>query len=100
MEVPMKYQATWNGKVIAVSENTVMLEGNFYFPPEDVKQEYLEASTKTYTCPWKGTAAYYDVVVDGDRNAGSAWYYPTPSEAAGAIKGRIAFQYGIQVEQI
>lgn len=90
-------QAIWNDTVIAESDETVMVEGNHYFPASSVKPELLEAVSTTTVCPWKGTASYYDVVVDGDRNAGAAWYYPTPKDAAAEIKDHVAFWRGVTV---
>jgi uncharacterized protein (DUF427 family) len=90
-------QATWNGQVIAESDQTVFVEGNHYFPPGDVRQEFLRPSQSQTVCGWKGTAEYYDVVVDGQVNSDAAWYYATPKEAAAEIAGRIAFWRGVQV---
>lgn len=90
-------KAIWNDRVIAESDNTVVVEGNHYFPPESVKSGFLKASSHTTECGWKGTAHYYDLVVDGQTNPGAAWYYPTPKEAAKQIAGRIAFWKGVQV---
>ncbi|HWB12961.1 MAG TPA: DUF427 domain-containing protein [Pirellulales bacterium] len=90
-------KAIWNGKVIAESDETVVVEGNHYFPPDRVKAEHLRPSSTTTVCGWKGTASYYDVVVDGQTNPGAAWYYPSPKEAAQEIQGRIAFWRGVQV---
>ena len=90
-------QAIWNGTVIAESDDTVVVEGNHYFPPSAVKAELLQPVDATTVCGWKGTARYYDVVVDGDRNAAAAWYYPDPKAAAENIKGRIAFWKGVTV---
>jgi uncharacterized protein (DUF427 family) len=84
--------------VIAESDETVVLEGNHYFPAESVKREHLAANAMHSTCPWKGEASYYDVVVDGVINAGAAWYYPEPKEAAAQIKDRVAFWRGVEVE--
>ena len=89
--------ATWNGKVIAESTNTVIVEGNHYFPPEDVRSEYFKDSSNTSICPWKGTASYYSVVVDGAENPDAAWYYPEPKPAAEQIRGRVAFWHGVEV---
>lgn len=91
-------KATWNGQTIAESDDTVVVEGNHYFPPDAVKREFLEDSEHHSVCPWKGSAHYYDVVVDGERNANAAWYYPETKEAADNIKGRIAFWHGVKVE--
>lgn len=89
--------ASWNGQVIAESDETIVVEGNHYFPPSSVKQEFLTKSSAQSVCPWKGTASYYDVVVDGDTNAGAAWYYPHPKPAAEEISGYVAFWRGVQV---
>ena len=91
-------KATWAGKVIADSGNTVVVEGNQYFPPDAVKKEFLKPSQHTSVCPWKGTAHYYDVVVNGKTNQNAAWYYPEPYAAAIGIKDRIAFWKGVKVE--
>lgn len=91
-------RATWNGAVIAESDETVVVEGNHYFPPDSVNREYLVESSRHTTCPWKGVASYYDVEVDGERNPAAAWFYPTPSAAAADIKDHVAFWHGIRVE--
>ena len=91
--------ATWNGQVIAESDDTVVVEGNHYFPPSAVRAEVLEPVDTTTVCPWKGTASYYDLVVDGQRNAGAAWYYPAPKDAAAEIRDRIAFWRGVEVRE-
>lgn len=90
-------RATWNGAVLAESDETVVVEGNHYFPPSSINEEYFTDSSATSVCPWKGTASYYDVEVDGSTNAGAAWYYPNPKSAAAEIKDRIAFWKGIEV---
>jgi uncharacterized protein (DUF427 family) len=90
--------ATWNGEVIAQSDDTVVVEGNHYFPPDAVKADVLVPSDTTSVCPWKGTASYYSVEVGGERNQDAAWYYPAPKEAAAEIAGRIAFWHGVVVE--
>ena len=89
--------ASWNGTVLAESDDTVVVEGNHYFPREAVKDELLTESSRTSVCPWKGTASYYSVVVDGQTNADAAWYYPEPKDAAAEIRGRVAFWKGVQV---
>jgi uncharacterized protein (DUF427 family) len=91
--------ATWNGKVIAQSTNTVVVEGNHYFPPQDVRSEYLKDSSHTSVCHWKGTASYYTLVVDGAENPEAAWYYPEPKPAAEQIRDRIAFWHGVEVTE-
>ena len=91
-------KATWEGVVLAESDRCVVVEGNPYFPPDAVRREMLEPSDHTSVCPWKGTARYYDVVVNGKRNPNAAWYYPEPSPAAKQIAGRIAFWKGVRVE--
>jgi uncharacterized protein (DUF427 family) len=90
-------KAVWNEKVIADSDQTLVVEGNHYFPPDSVNPEYLRASSTTTVCGWKGTARYYDLIVDGRTNPGAAWYYPSPKDAAQQIRGRIAFWKGVQV---
>jgi uncharacterized protein (DUF427 family) len=90
-------KATWNGRQIATSDSTVVVEGNHYFPADSVDRKYLEPSRTHTTCSWKGVASYYDVVVDGQRNADAAWYYADPKPAAAEIKDRIAFWRGVTV---
>jgi uncharacterized protein (DUF427 family) len=90
-------KATWNGAVLAESDDTVMVEGNHYFPPEAVNREYFQSNQDHTVCFWKGVASYYDVEVNGEVNRGAAWYYPEPSEAASMIKGYIAFWRGVKV---
>ena len=90
-------KAIWNGKVIAESDKTVNIEGNPYFPPESVNKEFLAESDTHTVCPWKGTASYYDVVVDGKTNADAAWYYPETKPMADKIKGYVAFWRGVEV---
>ena len=84
-------EAKWNGEIIAASDACVVVEGNQYFPPEAVIKTSLRPSDTTTSCPWKGTAHYYDVVVGGRVNKDAAWYYPEPKPAARDIKDRIAF---------
>lgn len=91
-------RAIWNGAVIAESDATVVVEGNHYFPPDAVRREHLSASTNHTVCSWKGTASYYNVVVEGATNTDAAWYYPEPKEAARQIAGYIAFWRGVRVE--
>ena len=91
-------KAIWGGKVIAESSNTVVVEGNQYFPSDSVAKNVLKSSTHTSICPWKGTAHYYHVEVDGMKNENAAWFYPEPNPAAAEIKGRIAFWKGVRVE--
>ena len=89
--------ASWNGTVLATSDDTVVVEGNHYFPRESVRTEVLLDSSRTSVCPWKGTARYFSVVVDGQVNDDAAWYYPEPKDAAAQIKDRIAFWKGVDV---
>ena len=96
----MTIRATWNGAVLAQSDRTVVVEGNHYFPPEDVQAQYFEPSDTHTTCPWKGEASYRSVVVDGSRNDDAAWYYPSTKEAAAEITGRVAFWKGVTVEEV
>ncbi len=91
-------KAIWNGVVLAESKNTVVIEGNHYFPPDTVNMNYFKPSDTHTTCPWKGVASYYTVVVDGQENKDAAWYYPDPKPAAKEIKGYIAFWRGVKVE--
>lgn len=93
-------KALWNAAVIAEAEADAVqiVEGNVYFPPEAVDHRYLRESQTHTVCGWKGTANYYDVVVDGEVNRDAAWYYPTPKDAAVDIAGHVAFWTGVQVE--
>jgi len=90
-------KAIWNGATIAQSDETVVVEGNHYFPRESVHKEFLQASSTTTRCPWKGTAKYYSLRVDGKTNEDAAWYYPDPSPAAANIKDHVAFWRGVEV---
>jgi len=92
-------KASWKGKVLAESDDFEVVEGNIYFPPGSINREYLQESEQTTTCPWKGKASYYNVVVDADTNANAAWYYPAPSEAAKQIKDHVAFWKGVEVKR-
>lgn len=92
-------KATWNGEVIAESDDTVVVEGNHYFPSDSLRHEFFEASEQKSICPWKGEASYYDIEVGGSRNPGSAWFYPTPKPAAAGIAGRVAFWRGVDVAE-
>ena len=91
-------RAVWQNTVLAESEDTVVVEGNHYFPLDSTRSEYFRPSDTHTTCPWKGEASYYDVVVDGRINKDAAWYYSEPKEAAAQIKGRVAFWKGVRVE--
>ena len=91
-------KAIWNGAVLAQSGETVVVEGNHYFPADSVDRQYVRDSATTSFCPWKGTASYYTVVVDGQENADAAWYYPAPKEAAAQIKDHVAFWKGVTVQ--
>jgi len=91
-------KAVWNGTVIAESDRTKVVEGNQYFPPDAVRREHLRESSTHTTCPWKGVASYYDVVVGNEVNKDAAWYYPETKEAANDIRGYIAFWRGVSVE--
>lgn len=90
-------KAIWNNTVIAESDDTVVVEGNHYFPADSVNDGYLIDSDTRTVCPWKGTASYFTIEVDGKRNDDAAWYYPTPSNTAQKIQGRIAFWRGVNV---
>ena len=91
-------RAMWKGAVLAESDDTVVVEGNHYFPAESVNREHFRESATHTVCPWKGEASYYDVVVGGEVNKDAAWYYPRPKEAAREIEGRVAFWRGVKVE--
>ncbi len=91
-------KAVWNDAVIAESDDTVVVEGNHYFPPEALNRELLRDSDRHTVCGWKGRASYYDIVVDGQTNLGAAWYYPETKPEAAHIAGRIAFWRGVRVE--
>lgn len=93
-------RAIWNGTVIAESEDTIVVEGNHYFPSEDVRSELLVYSPHTSLCPWKGRASYYTLSVDGKQNPNAAWTYPRPSPLARRITGRIAFWHGVRIERV
>lgn len=91
--------AKWNGRTVAESKDTVVIEGNHYFPADAIKKEYFKPSgTHTY-CPWKGEASYYTLIVDGKVNPDAAWYYPETKDAAKEIKGRVAFWKGVELEK-
>lgn len=90
-------KAIWNGAILAESDDTIIVEGNHYFPPESINEAYFTPSSKNTTCPWKGVASYYTIEVDGKTNPDAAWYYPQPKEAAARIKDRVAFWRGVTV---
>jgi uncharacterized protein (DUF427 family) len=90
-------KALWKETVIAESDETVVVEGNHYFPPESLRRQFFAPSDRSTTCPWKGEASYYHVVVDGQENRDAAWYYPSPKSAAAEIAGRVAFWRGVVV---
>ncbi|HEU4714315.1 MAG TPA: DUF427 domain-containing protein [Pyrinomonadaceae bacterium] len=91
-------KASWNGTTIAESDDTVVVEGNHYFPRDAIRNEYFQDSNTHTTCPWKGEASYFNVVVNGEVNKDAAWYYPDPKQAAAEIKDRVAFWRGVKVE--
>jgi uncharacterized protein (DUF427 family) len=91
-------RATWNGAVIAESDDVVVVEGNHYFPRSAVAEQHVRKSSTRSTCPWKGQAAYLTLEVDGEVNPDAAWYYPEPTPLAAKIKDRVAFWRGVQVE--
>jgi uncharacterized protein (DUF427 family) len=90
-------EARWNGKIIASSDDTVVVEGNHYFPIDAVDASVLQPSDTTSVCPWKGTASYHSIEVDGAINRDAAWFYPEPKDAAAEIRGRVAFWKGVEV---
>ena len=91
-------KASWNGATIAESDDTIVIEGNHYFPREAIRQEYFQESNTHTSCPWKGEASYFSVVVNGETNKDAAWYYPNPKPAAAEIKDYVAFWRGVKVE--
>lgn len=91
-------RAIWNNKIIAESERFELVEGNVYFPPDAIRQEYFKPSSTTTTCGWKGIAHYYTLKVEGEENTDAAWYYPDPKSAAANIKNYVAFWRGVRVE--
>ena len=91
-------KATWNGEVVAESDETVVVEGNHYFPPSSIKKEFFKETDTHTVCPWKGTASYFSLEVNGEENKDAAWYYPETSELAKNIKGYVAFWNGVKVE--
>lgn len=95
----MIMKAIWNGEIIAQSDNTVIVEGNHYFPPESINSEYFKPSSKTSVCYWKGNASYYTLEVNGSKNEDAAWYYPDPKEAAAEIKDHVAFWRGVEISK-
>jgi uncharacterized protein (DUF427 family) len=92
--------ARWNGKIVAQSDLTVVVEGNEYFPPESLNREFFVPSDHHTHCFWKGQASYYDIVVDGKKNPNAAWYYPAASDAAKLIESYVAFWHGVEVKQL
>lgn len=91
-------QAIWNGAVLAESNDTVVVEGNHYFPPAALRADFFKPSDKHTVCPWKGTASYYDIEVDGKVNKDAAWFYPEPSSAASNVRAYVAFWKGVEVK--
>ncbi|TQJ10526.1 DUF427 domain-containing protein [Lapillicoccus jejuensis] len=93
-------QAVWNGTVIARSDDTVVVENNHYFPRSSVDESLLAPSDTTSVCPWKGTASYASLVVDGQTNTDAMWFYPEPKEKAEMVRDRVAFWKGVQVSEV
>lgn len=93
----MKKKAIWNGQTIAESDDLVNVEGNYYFPVSSLDKSYIQESKTESVCPWKGTANYYSLTVEGKENKDAAWYYSTPKDAAKEIKDRVAFWKGVDV---
>jgi uncharacterized protein (DUF427 family) len=96
----MAMRAVWNGTVLAESDDTVVVEGNHYFPADSIRSEFFTSSDTHTTCPWKGLASYYTVSVDGRNNPDAAWYYPETKPRAEHVRGRVAFWRGVVVEQV
>jgi uncharacterized protein (DUF427 family) len=91
-------KATWNNATLAESDNTIVIEGNHYFPPDSINKDYFQDSGTHTTCSWKGEASYYSVVANGETNRDAAWYYPDPKDAAKEIKNYVAFWRGVEVK--
>lgn len=91
-------KAIWNNKVIAESKDTIVIENNHYFPHDSIKKEFFKPSETHTVCPWKGTASYYSINIDGEENIDAAWFYPEVSALAKGIKNRVAFWRGVQIE--
>jgi uncharacterized protein (DUF427 family) len=91
-------KAIWNGAVLAESDDTVVIEGNHYFPEQTLNKKFFRDSSRHSLCPWKGIASYYTVEVNGERNENAAWYYAHPSPLARKVKGRVAFWHGVRIE--
>ena len=92
-------KAILSGTVLADSDTTVMVEGNHYFPPDSINHEYFDSADLTTVCPWKGTASYYTVSVDGEEFANLAWYYPAPKDAAAEIRDHVAFSPQVTITE-
>ncbi len=92
-------KAIWRDTILAESEDTIVVEGNHYFPSDSINQDHVIPSATTTVCPWKGTASYHTVIVDGEENVDAAWYYPAPKEAAAEIKNHVAFWRGVAVAE-
>lgn len=92
-------KAIWKNTVLAQSDNTVVVEGNHYFPPESIHSEFFKQSATHTTCPWKGLASYYSIEVNGDTNKDAAWFYPKAKDAAKPIEGYVAFWRGVEIEK-
>jgi uncharacterized protein (DUF427 family) len=92
-------KATWNGVVLAESDDTIVVEGNHYFPPSAIRREFFKPSDTHTVCGWKGTASYYTIEVNGQQNPDAAWYYPDPKAAVKEIAGYVAFRKGVTVDR-
>lgn len=92
-------KAIWNNQLLAESNYTIVIEGNHYFPAESIYKEYFQESDTNTVCPWKGTASYFDIKVNGDINSDAAWYYPQVSQLAKGIEGRVAFWRGVEISK-
>ena len=90
-------KAIWNGKIIAESNNTIIIENNHYFPADSINKEFFESSETSTACPWKGQASYYSINIDSAKNIDAAWYYPNPKAMAEEIKNYVAFWKGVEV---
>ena len=92
-------KALWNNQVIAESNDTIVIENNHYFPPSSINEQFFIASDTTSQCPWKGTAHYYSLLIDGEINKDAVWYYPEPKQAAAEIRDYVAFWRGVIITE-
>lgn len=92
-------KAYWNGQLLAESDDTIVVENNYYFPPDSIRKEFFKKSETQTVCPWKGKASHYSLQVDGEENKDAAWYYPRANELAKKIENYVAFRKGVEVKE-